>query len=117
MFLAVRSLLFQRGRYALIGLVIGLLALLTVMLSGLSTGLVNDGGSGLKNIPATAFAFKEGTKTDNAFSRSVVDAGHRDAWAKQSGISDAELFGVSIVNVTAEDGTQVDLTLFGIEDD
>ena len=42
MFLAVRSLLFQRGRYALIGLVIGLLALLTVMLSGLSTGLVND---------------------------------------------------------------------------
>ena len=116
MFLAVRSLLFQRGRYALIGLVIGLLALLTVMLSGLSTGLVNDGVSGLKNNPATAFAFKEGTKTDNAFSRSVVDAGQRDAWAAQDGVADAELFGVSIVNVTAQDGTQIDLTLFGIED-
>ena len=47
MFLALRSLQFQRARFALIGLVISLLALLTVMLSGLSTGLVNDGVSGL----------------------------------------------------------------------
>ncbi|NYI41751.1 ABC transporter permease [Demequina lutea] len=114
MFLALRSLGFQRGRFVLIGLVISLLALLTVMLSGLSTGLVNDGVSGLKRLPATAFAFAAGTKTDNAFMRSVVDDSQRATWAAQPGISDAELFGVSIVNTHTAGGAALDVTLFGV---
>jgi putative ABC transport system permease protein len=114
MFLAVRSLSFQRGRFALVGLVISLLALLTVMLSGLATGLVNDGVSGLKGLPVSAFAFESGIQTDNAFSRSVVDEGQRDTWAGQTGIDQAELFGVSIVNTTSDTGEDLDLTLFGV---
>ncbi len=117
MFLAVRSLSFQRGRFALVGLVISLLALLTVMLSGLATGLVNDGVSGLKGLPVSAFAFESGIQTDNAFSRSVVDKGQRDTWAGQTGIDQAELFGVSIVNTTSDTGEDIDLTLFGVEPD
>jgi putative ABC transport system permease protein len=117
MFLALRALRFQRARFALIGLVIGLLALLTVMLSGLSTGLVNDGVSGLKRVPATAFAFAEGTKTDNAFMRSVVDESQLATWAAQPGIADAALMGVAIVNTHTSDGTALDVTLFGIEPD
>ncbi|MDR2255515.1 MAG: hypothetical protein LBE25_05905 [Arthrobacter sp.] len=74
MFLALRELLFARCRFALMGVVIGLISVLVVILSGLSSGLVNDGVSGLKSLPVTSFAFNAGTMKDNAFSRSTVDA-------------------------------------------
>ena len=43
MFLALRELSFARGRFALMGSVVALIAILMVLLSGLSVGLVNDG--------------------------------------------------------------------------
>lgn len=115
MFLALRELRFARARFGLMGGVIALIAVLMVLLSGLSSGLVNDGVSGLKRMPATAFAFNEGTKTDNAFSRSVVDGTQAETWRSQPGVQDATLLGTSIVNGETGDGTQVDLSLFGIE--
>lgn len=115
MFLALRELRFARGRFALMGTVIALISVLVVLLSGLSSGLVNDGVSGLKAMPATAFAFDEGTLTDNAFSRSVVDDKQLTTWQQAPGVQAAEPMGVSIVNGTTNDGTQIDLTLFGIE--
>ena len=115
MFLAIRELKFARGRFGLMGAVVSLIAILTVMLSGLSAGLVNDGVSGLKSLPVTAFAFDEGTKTDNAFSRSVVDAEQVEAWKSQPGIRHADPVGAGMTNATTDDGTQIDLSLFGIE--
>lgn len=115
MFLALRELRFARGRFTLMGGVIALIAVLMVMLSGLSSGLVNDGVSGLKSMPATAFAFDEGTKTDNAFSRSVIDDQQLAEWRTIDGVAAAEKMGVSMANTTAEDGTQLDVTLFGVE--
>ena len=87
------------------------------MLSGLSTGLVNDGVSGLKNLPATAFAFKEGTRrtTHSRVLSSTRAKGTRGQEALA--LPTPNCFGVSIVNVTAADGTQMDLTLFGVEPD
>lgn len=117
MFLALRELRFARGRFGLMGAVVALIAVLMVMLSGLSTGLVNDGVSGLKSLPVTAFAFNEGTKTDNAFSRSVVDADQLAAWRAQPGVAAAEPVGAGMTNATTEDGKQVDLSLFGINPD
>ena len=117
MFLALRELTFARGRFALMGAVIALIAVLTVMLSGLASGLVNDGVSGLKALPVTAFAFDAGTKTDNAFARSVVDATQLSAWRVQPNVADAALMGVRMTNVTTADGKQVDLTLFGVQPD
>jgi len=117
MFLALRELAFARGRFSLMGLVIALIALLMVLLSGLSSGLVNDGVSGLKSMPVSAFAFDEGTKKDNAFSRSVVDEGQLAAWRGRPDVDEAELMGTSIVNAVADDGTQVDLTIFAVEPD
>jgi putative ABC transport system permease protein len=114
MFLAIRELKFARGRFGLMGAVVSLIALLMVMLSGLSAGLVNDGVSGLKSLPVTAFAFDEGTKTDNAFSRSVVDAEQIAAWQSQPGVTHAAPVGAGMTNATTEDGTQIDLSLFGI---
>lgn len=115
MFLALRELRFARGRFTLMGIVIALIAVLVVLLSGLSSGLVNDGVSGLKAMPATAFAFDKGTITDNAFSRSLVDSQQLQTWKKAQGVDKAEPLGVSIVNGTTDVGKQVDLTLFGIE--
>lgn len=115
MFLASRELRFARGRFTLMGLVIALIAVLVVLLSGLSSGLVNDGVSGLKSLPATAFAFDKGTITDNAFSRSLVDRKQLTAWQKADAVAEAEPMGVSIVNGTAGHDTQVDLTLFGVQ--
>jgi putative ABC transport system permease protein len=59
MFLALRELTFARTRFGLMGAVIALIAVLMVMLSGLSVGLVNDGVSGLQKLPVTAFAFEK----------------------------------------------------------
>jgi len=116
MFLALRELRFARGRFTLMGIVIALISVLVVMLSGLSSGLVNDGVSGLKALPASAFAFDEGTMTDNAFSRSVVDGDQIAEWQDADGVL-AEPMGVNIVNGVTDDDTQIDLALFGIETD
>lgn len=118
MFLALRELSFARGRFSLMGVVIALIAVLMVLLSGLSAGLVNDGVSGLKSLPSsTAFAFDAGTKPDNAFSRSVVDEAQLAAWRDQPGVGEASPMGASIVNAVTDTGEQVDLTLFGVEPD
>jgi putative ABC transport system permease protein len=114
MFLAVRELWFARTRFLLMGAVITLISILMVMLAGLSSGLVNDGVSGLQRTPVQAFAFAEGTKSDSAFSRSVVTAEQAASWRKQPGIANAELFGNTIVNTKIQGGTALDLTLFGI---
>ena len=114
MFLALRELRFARGRFTLMGVVIALISVLVVLLSGLSSGLVNDGVSGLKSLPATSFAFDEGTMTDNAFSRSVVDGAQIEQWQEADGLDAAEPMGVSIVNGTTDADEQIDLTLFGI---
>lgn len=117
MFLAIRELKFARGRFVLMGAVVALIAMLMVLLSGLSSGLVNDGVSGLKSLPVTAFAFNEGTKTDNAFSRSIVEADQIEAWQNQPGVQRAEPVGAGMVNATTADGTQIDLSLFGVAPD
>lgn len=115
MFLALRELRFARGRFALMGAVISLISVLVVLLSGLSTGLVNDGVSGLKAMPVTAFAFDEGTMKDNAFSRSIIEPDQLAPWRDTEGVDAAEPMGVSIVNSTTDAGEQVDLTLFGVD--
>lgn len=115
MFLALRELAFARTRFGLMGAVVALIAVLMVLLSGLSSGLVIDGVSGLQRSRIDALAFAEGTKTDSAFTRSEVTAAQRDAWAAQDDVADAELLGTAIVNAKNDDGAPVDLTLFGVE--
>ena len=45
---AIRDLKAATGRFTLVGVVIALVALMGVLLSGLATGLVDDGISGLR---------------------------------------------------------------------
>lgn len=114
-FLALRELTFARGRFALMGAVVALIAVLMVLLSGLSVGLVNDGVSGLQRLPVTSFAFQDGVKKDDAFSRSVVDTDQVGTWAAQPGVAAAAPFGNTLVNGRTDRGVDVDLALFGVE--
>ncbi|MEH1027791.1 ABC transporter permease [Micromonospora profundi] len=114
MFLAIRELNFARLRFVLMGAVIALIAVLMVMLSGLSVGLVRDGVSGLQNLPVTSFAFAKDVQKDSAFSRSVVDLSAVETWAAQPGVADATPFGNTLVNTRTDRGTEVDLALFGV---
>jgi putative ABC transport system permease protein len=116
-FLALRELAFARTRFGLMAAVIALIAVLMVLLSGLSSGLVVDGVSGLMRSPIGAIAFSEGTKTDSAFTRSEVTRAQSESWAEQADVADAELLGTAIVNAKNADGSALDLTLFGVEPD
>lgn len=117
MFLALRELRFARTRFALMGAVVALIAVLMVLLSGLSVGLVNDGVSGLKKLPVSSFAFEHGVQKDAAFSRSVVDVATVDRWRAQPGVAEAAPFGNTLVNARGDRGTEIDLALFGVEPD
>ena len=117
MFLALRELTFARGRFALMGSVVALIAVLMVILSGLSVGLVNDGVSGLKKLPVTALAFQHGVAKDAAFSRSLVDPALADTWRAQPGVRDATPFGNTLANARTDHGVDIDLALFGVEPD
>lgn len=115
MFLALRELRFARGRFALMGAVVALIAILVVLLSGLSVGLANDGVSGLQRINATSFAFQQDVSTDSAFSRSVVEEDAVQVWADQPGVAAAAPFGNTLVNARTDRGVEIDLALFGVE--
>lgn len=117
MFLALRELVFARGRFTLMGSVVALIAILMVLLSGLSVGLVNDGVSGLKELPVSAFSFQEGTSTDGAFSRSAVDVTAAEDWRERPGVEDATPFGNTLVNAKTDRDVDIDLALFGVAPD
>lgn len=120
MFLALRDLRFARGRFALMGVVIALIATLGVLLSGLAVGLSDAGISGLRALPLTHLAFDE-KATGEQFSRSTVQRGAWEAWAKAPGVRHAVPFGNTLVNAQvtrgAKKGEQVNLAVFGMPAD
>lgn len=116
MCLALRELAFARTRFGLMGAVIVLIAVLMVMLSGLSVGLVNDGVSGLQKLPVMAFAFEKHVQHDAAFSRSVVDDDAVRAWRERPDVAAATPYGNWLVNARSDGGVEIDLALFGEPD-
>ncbi|MFJ9387600.1 ABC transporter permease [Nocardioides sp. NPDC101246] len=115
MFLALREIAFARGRFVIMGAVVALIAVLMVLLSGLSVGLVNDGVSGLQRMKTTSFAVQKDVGKDSAFSRSVISSAAVDTWADQDGVEEAAPFGNALVNGRTNRDVDIDLALFGIE--
>lgn len=110
MFLAWRDLKVGRGRFVLVGVVIALVGLLTTLLSGLASGLVDDGISGLRQLPLTHLALQSGG--DGSFSRSTLTEADLEAWTHEPGVEVAPL-GVSFFNARTRDGDTLDLAVFG----
>ncbi|MFB8762306.1 ABC transporter permease [Nocardiopsis alba] len=117
MFLAVRELWFARSRFGLMGGVVALIAVLMVLLSGLSSGLVEDGVSGLQRLPVHGLAFDEETEVGSAFSRSRVNEEQLQEWRDRPGVEEAAFFGNLLVNARSDKDVPIDLALFGVEED
>jgi len=111
MYVALRDLRAARGRFALVGLVIALVALMTTLLSGLAAGLVDDGISGLRRLPLTHLALEP--DSGGTFSRSTLTATNLEPWQHVEGV-EASPIGVSFVNAKGPDGQTVSLALFGV---
>lgn len=112
MFLALRELRFARTRFLAMGATIALLAWLMTLLSGLTSGLVHDGVSGLQTLPASHIAFAD--DADRSFSKSTLTP---DAWkaiADTPGVEQAAPLGNAFLNGRTEDGTGIDLALMGV---
>jgi len=115
LFLALRDLRRGARRFVLLGVVIALVGLLSTVLSGLATGLVTDGISGLRALPMDRLAFQDGS--DATFSRSTLRADAVDAFAKVDGVQATPL-GASFVNAASTaGGPSLDLALFGVAGD
>lgn len=117
-FLALRDLRFARGRFALMGTVVVLIAVLGVILTGLASGLAESGISGLRALPVTGFAFQS-SASGELFTRSTVTRPTWQAWSRQPGVRRAAPFGYALVHATvsrgAHRGEQLDLSVFGVE--
>ncbi len=116
MFLALRDLRFARGRFALIGAVVGMIAVLGVILSGLASGLADSGISALRALPVTHLAFDR-SATGELFSRSTVTTDTATRWAGQPGVRKAEPLGQQLVHAQlgGPGGKQLDLAVLGVQ--
>ena len=116
MYLALKDLRVGRGRFVLVGVVIGLVALLTTVLSGLATGLVNDGISGLRALPLTHLALQPGSQS--SFSRSTLTDANLRPWEEHAARTGSGLevspLGVSFFNAKRSNGDTLDIALFGV---
>lgn len=111
MILALADLRFAKGRFALVGLVIGLVAVMATLLSGLANGLVDDGISGLRRLPLSHLAFQPGAHS--TFSRSTLTTRNLSPW---EAVPDVEVsaLGVSFLNAKPDRGSTIDMALFGV---
>ena len=116
MYLGTRDLIAAKGRFALVGVVIGLIAFMATMLSGLANGLVDDGISGLRALPVTHLAFQK--KSGGDFSHSTLKPDQLEAFTREKGVQ-ATPIGVSIFNAKPADGQgeSIDMALFGVQGD
>jgi putative ABC transport system permease protein len=67
--------------------------------------------------PPSATTFEEGTRSDSAFTRSVVNLTDAHALADAEGVEEATPMGLSLINARSQEGTPIDLTLVGVEPD
>ena len=92
MFLGIRDILHARGRFALIGTVVGLITVLLVMLTGLTGGLGAQNTSALSALGPDRYVFTSGEPSFTESSVSPVDLA---AWEGIGGVT-----GVSPVGFT-----------------
>jgi len=112
MFIALRDLAFARGRFALMGLVVVLIAFLTTLLSGLSAGLIKNNISGLMRLPYTHIAFEY--DDEPTYRATLVDRSMWEGWAREPGVKALEPLGHTVFNARGADNEPLELTLWGV---
>lgn len=111
MFVGLREIRAAKGRFTLMGAVVGLITLLLVMLTGLTAGLGAQNTAGLAALNPTGYVF--GTaETHEApeelrFVESSVTTQDQQAWATTDGVDDAVPVGMTQTLLTAESSGSV----------
>ncbi len=112
MFIASRDLVYAKGRFALMGLVVALVAYLMTFLSGLSGGLISNNVSGLIASPATHFAFQYDDRP--TFRSSLVDRAMWEGFRSRSGVLHAEPLGHTTFNGRNQRNEPLEFVLWGV---
>ena len=113
MFIAVRDLTHAKGRFLLMGSVIGLVAFLVTILSGLSGGLIKNNISGLMQLPATHVAFE--WSDSPSYRNTMIERASWEGWAQQAGVIAAQPMGHTIFNARSEADRPLEIALWGLE--
>lgn len=116
MFLAIRDIRFARGRFALMGSVVGLITLLIVLLSGLTAGLAHQSTSAIDELPASHVAFGAAGAAEEpevSFEDSSVAGEQLDAYAQSPGVDSAAPLGIAQTRLEAASGGD-SATVFGV---
>jgi len=115
MFIAIRDLMFAKGRFVMVGTVVALVSFLVIILSGMSSGLVKANISGLMELPATHIAFEW---TDHpSYRNTMVERYMWEGWQKAEGVKVAEPMGHTVFNARTEDDKPIEIALWGIVPD
>ncbi|MBT8441153.1 MAG: ABC transporter permease [Gammaproteobacteria bacterium] len=115
MFIAIRDLMFAKGRFVMVGTVVALVSFLVIILSGMSSGLVKANISGLMALPATHIAFEW---TDHpSYRNTMVERYMWEGWQSADGIEVAEPLGHTVFNARTEDGKPIEIALWGLAPD
>jgi len=115
MFVAFRDLRFARGRFILIGSVVGLITVLVGFLSGLTGGLATQNISAVLAISADRIVFSapDAGATGASFSDSTITPKQASTWANAEGVTTAEPIGISQTRAEAGD-TRAAIAIFGV---
>lgn len=111
MFLGIRDIVHARGRFALIGSVVGLITLLLVMLTGLTGGLGAESISALRSLDPDRVVF---SSEEPSFTESRVTADDVTAWEKVDGVTSVRALGT--MQTRMEAGTTQAVAVFGLSD-
>lgn len=115
MFVALRDLRFAKGRFILIGSVVGLITVLVGFLSGLTGGLAIQNISAVLAIPADRIVFSAPAtgEVGASFSDSTITEQQTSAWVSTSGVTAAQPIGISQTRGEAGD-TRAAIAIFGV---
>lgn len=110
MFVGLREIRSAKGRFTLMGAVVGMITLLLVMLTGLTAGLGAQNTAGLSALNPTSYVF--GSATDAApeeltFVESSITIHDQRTWATTAGVDQAVPVGMSQTLLTAESSNSV----------
>lgn len=113
MFLALNDLIYAKGRFTLIGLVVALVAFLSTLLAGLSEGLILGNVSAVMNLPVTHIAFEY--ENEPNYRTSMVERTMWEGWAERKGVQGIAPIGYSFYTARAADDNTDEVLLWGIE--
>ncbi|MBB1243944.1 ABC transporter permease [Streptomyces durbertensis] len=101
MFVACKDLRFARGRFALMGVVTTLIALLVGLLSGLTAGLGRENTQAITSLPADRLVFAAADGESVSFADSRLDEETWTAWGKAPGVDSADPLGITTLRAEA----------------